>query len=604
MGVAAEFSTLAEMFERVSDRFASGDRPALLVKSDGIYRGISYPELRARVGRVSAGLSALGVRSGDRVAILSENRPEWIIADMAMMKLGAVNVAIFPTLAPAQAEYIINDSGAQIVIVSGPYQLGKILSVAGRIPGVRSIVVMSGQTNESGDPRIIPWSVLEVPGTGTVGSGSWTEGGRRPEPGDLMALVYTSGTTGNPRGVMLTHENLVCNIRASASCIPFGIGDVILSFLPLSHSYERMAGYYTAFACGVTIAFAESLERLRENLIEVRPTVVTAVPRFFERFHARLEKQVGLQSPMRQRIFRWAVDTGKQYAGKRREGRPGARLRLRHWIAERAVLRKIVESMGGRMRFMVSGGAALSRELAEFFEAAGILIIEGYGMTETSPVISVNRPDEYRFGTVGKPIPGIEVSVGADGEILVRGKSVTRGYWRDEQATRDLIDAGGWLHTGDVGRFDADGFLVITDRKKHIFVTSGGKNVAPQPIEHLFLQSPYIDQFMLIGDARQFLSALIVPEFERVRQHLRARSVICPTDAELVRNPGALDLFEKEIARIQKELPSHERVRRFTLLGEPLAIERGEMTPTLKVRRRIVEERYRDLIEKMYDGLT
>ncbi len=589
------------MFDRLAEKFESDDRPALMYKSNGAYRGISYGELRETVNLFASGLFALGVRRGDRVAVISENRPEWIVADLGMMRLGAVNVSLYPSMAPNQIEYILNDSGATIAIVSNHLHLRKLLGISGSVPALAHIVLFS-EREAPADARVISYSSLL-----TLGGGS-TDAVRAPDRGareqvseeDLLTLIYTSGTTGTPKGVMLTHRNLASNIKSSARCIPFTHEDMVLSFLPLSHSYERMAGYYTALACGVTIAFAESAETLRENLVEVRPTAVMMVPRVFERIFSRVQKDASARPVPARALFRWSIAVGRRYAAFSKRGMIPLYLRAMRSVADALVLRQIRGLLGGRIRFLASGGARLDPAIGEFFEAAGVVIIEGYGMTESSPVVSFNRLGEYEFGTVGKPIPGVEVAIASDGEVLVRGPNVMKGYWKDPVSTARIIDPDGWLHTGDIGMMDDRGFLSITDRKKHLFVTSGGKNIAPQPIENLFLQSDLFDQFVLIGDGRMFLSALIVPNFDRIREFAQRMSLGSAKPEELVENEQIRSLFEEEIGVRQKNLANYERVRKFTLLPRPLTIENGEITPTLKVRRKIVEARFRDEIERMY----
>jgi long-chain acyl-CoA synthetase len=403
---------------------------------------------------------------------------------------------------------------------------------------------------------------------------------------------------------MLTHSNLVSNIIASAQVIDFGVSDTLLSFLPLSHSFERMAGYYTAFACGATIAYAESVETVRDNMLEVKPTIVTTVPRLFERIYSRVIKQVDSGSPIKKKIFRWAIAVGKLHARARRHGRVSPLLAAQHAIADKLVYSKLRERTGGRMKFFVSGGAALASEFGEFFEAVGLKIIEGYGLTETSPVISCNRLDNYKWGAVGMPIPGVEVRIAQDGEILSRGPNTMKGYWKNPQATAEVIDKDGWLHTGDIGHMDAEGFIHITDRKKHLFVSSGGKNIAPQPIENLFLSSKYIEQFMLIGDRRMYLTALIVPDFDALKEYADSNNLPYRDDVELARHPKVNSLIETEINHIQRDLANFERVRRFTLLDRQFTIEDGELTPTQKVRRKAIEERYRGIIDGMYEGIS
>jgi long-chain acyl-CoA synthetase len=598
MPLAVEFTTIAEMFDRLTLKFSDASRPVLKYKSGGAYRAMTYSELRTHVEHAAAGLTAIGIARGDHVALISENRPEWVIADMALVRIGAINVSIYPTLTAKQIEFILNDAGVKLAIVSNQAQLMKLQQILATTPTLQRIVVMSDRGVVADGERVVLLTRVSELGRESAGI-RVLEPTARPQ--DLLTLIYTSGTTGNPKGVMLTHDNLVSNIKASAECIPISTQDIALSYLPLCHSFERMAGYYTALACGATVAYAENIDTIRDNLVEIQPTFMTTVPRLFERIYNRLMKQIDASPPMRQKIFHWAIRVGKEFAVARRRNTVSPLLAMKRWIADRLVFRKIRARTGGRMRYFVSGGAALSRELGEFFEATGLIILEGYGMTESSPVISVNRIDSYKFGTVGLPIPGVEVRIADDGEIIVRGPNVTRGYWQNPEATAESIDREGWLHTGDIGRIDDDGYLVITDRKKHLFVSSGGKNIAPQPIESLFLQSKYIDQFVLIGDGRMFLSALVVPDFESVGALLRARGV--SEHKDLASHPEVNSIIEEEIGRLQKELAPFERVRKFAILDHTLTVEAGEITPTLKVKRKVVEEKYRALIERMYEGV-
>jgi long-chain acyl-CoA synthetase len=403
---------------------------------------------------------------------------------------------------------------------------------------------------------------------------------------------------------MLTHANLCSNIISASQMLPIGPEDLLLSFLPLSHSFERMAGYYTCFSCGATIAFAESVETVRDNMVEIRPTVLTTVPRLFERIHSRVLKQVDSGSRLKRRIFSWAIAVGRAYAMAKRARKVSPVLAFKRAIADRLVYSKLRERTGGRLRFFVSGGAALGKEFGEFFEAVGLKIIEGYGLTESSPVITVNPFENYKFGAVGVPIQGVEVKIANDGEILARGPNIMKGYWNNPLATTETLDEDGWLHTGDIGHVDVEGFLYVTDRKKHLFVSSGGKNIAPQPIENLFLSSKYIEQFMLVGDRRMFLTALIVPDFDALKEYADSHRIQYMNNADLTIHPKINELIEKNIADIQKDLANYERVRRFTLLDRQFSIEDGELTPTQKVRRKIIEERYAHLIERMYKGIS
>jgi long-chain acyl-CoA synthetase len=605
MSVAVDFSTIPEMFWRLTEKFAGDTRPMLLQKVDDTYRGLRYTEVRSRTEIFAYGLASLGLKKGDRVAIIAENRPEWVISDIAIVSLGGVDVPVYPTMTAKQIEYIFNDAGVRMAIVSNQFQLNKVMRAYPDVPSLEKIILIAekgpipepdtisfsavmdlGKTLQKEQPGLLDASIAMV------------------KPEDLLTLIYTSGTTGNPKGVMLTHGNLVSNIKAASQVINFGTEDTMLSFLPLSHSFERMAGYYTGMSCGATIAYAESVETVRDNMLEVKPTIVTTVPRLFERIHSRVMKQMDASSPLKQKIFHWALRVGRAYAGARKRRSISLGLRIRHAVADRLVYAKLREKTGGKMRFFVSGGAALGKEFGEFFEAVGITIIEGYGLTESSPVISVNEFSNYKFGSVGRAVPGVEVRIAQDGEILARGPNIMKGYWNNADATRQSVDDDGWLHTGDIGFVDPEGFIHITDRKKHLFVSSGGKNIAPQPIESLFLSNKYIEQFMLIGDRRMFLTALIVPDFDALREFADSRNIEYASNSDLARDPVINELIDKEINSIQRDLANYERVRRFTLLEKQFSIEEGELTPTQKIRRKVVEERYANIIDSMYEGIS
>ncbi len=601
MAVLVPFSTIPEMFERVMTKLSGEKRPALMAKSNGTYRGISYRELLSDTEAFACGLASVGLKKGDRVALISENRPEWVIADQACAALGAVTVPVYPTMNAKQTEYIFRDAGVSLAILSNRFQYTKVSKFRDSLRSLDLVVVMNDRSDIT-DQRVTSFLTLIERGKRFAEADpDYLELSRKMVRGsDLLTFIYTSGTTGEPKGVMLTHQNLVTNIISAASVIDINPTDVLLSFLPLSHSFERMAGYYTAMACGATIAYAESVDTVRDNMLEVRPTIVTTVPRLFERIHAKVNKQIDSGPPIKKKIFHWAVRVGKAAAKARRHPAFNPGLAMKVAIADRLVYSKLRERTGGRIRYFVSGGAALAREFGEFFEAVGLTIIEGYGLTEASPVIAVNRLAHYKFGSVGQPIPGVEVKIAADGEILARGPNVMQGYWRQPEASAQMIDKDRWLHTGDIGMLDAEGFLYITDRKKNLFVSSGGKNIAPQPIENLFLSSRFIEQFMLIGDRRTYLTALIVPDFDALREYADSHEIPYRTNAELVGHTEINALIGQDIATIQKELSSYERVRKFTLLDKPFTIEDGELTPSQKVRRKVVEERYAHLIEDMY----
>ncbi len=601
MGLAVSFSTIGELFNNLTQKFAESPKPIFKVKRDGVYQDVSYRDFREQYLNFMHGLVQLGIKQGDRIAILSENRPEWAVTDVAVQSIGAVDVPMYTTLTSKQIGFIVKNSGSVAIVVSNKFQLTKVLKVRDELKDLKHIIVMN-QLDESAASDVYQFSEIERRGTEhrSLNPGYYEASLRGIKPEDLCTLIYTSGTTGEPKGVMLTHNNFVSNITDSTKVIPIDENDTMLSYLPLSHVFERMAGYYTALACGATMAFAESIDKLASNMLEVKPTIITTVPRLFERIYNRLARKIEQDPPSKKKIFYWAIDVGRKYAAAHKRGSIGMGLAVKHKLAEKLVFSKIKERTGGRIRYFVSGGAPLPREMGEFFEAIGIVILEGYGLTESSPVITCNRLDDYKFGTVGKPLPGVEVKIAEDGEILARGPNIMMGYYNNPKATEEALDKDGWLHTGDIGTFDGAGFLVITDRKKHLFVSSGGKNIAPQMIENLFSKSQYIDQFVLFGDRREFLSALIVPDFDAVREYADRTGIAYKKVEDLVNTEEIHKLIEEDIQKLQRDLASYERVRRFVLLDKPLSIEDGEITPTLKVRRKIVEERYGNLIETMY----
>lgn len=600
MSLAVTFATIPEMFLNLTDKFAHDTRPMLLRKENGEYRPILYRDMREQVACFFHGLAALGVTKGDRIGLLAENRPEWVVTDFAALFLGAVDVPIFPSQTAAQIEYILNDAGVSVMVVSNRFQLAKVQKIRRGVKSLRHVILMSDVDELPDDVRRFRDVVEAGRAAHAAAPQALREVAIRITPEDLCTIIYTSGTTGNPKGVMLTHHNFVSNVKAAAQILPISETDTLLSFLPLCHVFERMAGLYTATSCGATTAYAESIETVAENMLEVRPTIVIAVPRLFERIYNRIARMVEKDSGVKKKIFYSAIATGRKYVAAQKHGRAGALLRAQHALAEKLVFSKLQARTGGRIRYFVSGGAALPRELGEFFEAVGLLIIEGYGLTESSPVIAANRLENHRFGTVGQPLPGIEVKIAEDGEILTRGPHVMKGYYNNRKATEEAIDSEGWLHTGDIGMMDEHGMLYITDRKKHLFVSSGGKNIAPQPIESLFASNEFIDQFVLIGDKRMFLTALIVPDFDALKEYADAHGIPYRDKSELAKNAEINRLIEQTIQNTQKDLANFEKVRRFTLLDQPFTIENGEMTPSMKLRRKAIEERYGDLIEAMY----
>ena len=595
-----EIRTLCDIFYDSVDTYRKPEH--LKHKRDGAWRGISSDELRTVVEELSLGLRALGVERGDKVAILSENRPEWAFADFATLAAGAADAPVYATLTAPQALYILNDSESKVAIVSNALQARKVAEVRAQARFLKHVIRMDAAPIEG------TLSMEEVRARGRPALVADKEAVRRRaaeiEPGDLATLIYTSGTTGDPKGVMLTHGNITSNVLAAIKVFSgFGPADVALSFLPLCHSFERMAGHYLMFRAGVTIAYAESVEKVPENMLEVRPTFMASVPRLYEKMYARVNEKVAADPPLRRKIFRWAIGVGREAFRHRVEGTTASFLtRLQVALADKLVFSKIKARTGGRVRLFVSGGAPLSREIAEFFGAAGLLILEGYGLTETSPVITVNRPDRPRPGTVGLPIEGVEVKIAPDGEVLTRGPHVMKGYFKKPEATAEVIEKDGWFHTGDVGALDTDGFLVITDRKKDILITSGGKNIAPQPIESRIKSSPFFAEVVMIGNRRHFPSALVVPNFEALEKWARAKGMAFGNRAELVAKPEVVGHYHELIAELTQDVAQFEKIKKVSLLTNEFSLEAGELTPTLKVKRRVVEEKYKGLIDKMYEG--
>jgi long-chain acyl-CoA synthetase len=596
------YHTLNQIFlDRTSPEHEA--RPYLYHKPfrDKPYRKITNGEFRDSVSRFAAGLTALGVRRGDRIAIVSESRPEWVITDFACLCLGAITVPMFPTFTPKNIEYILAHSGAKFAVVSNDVQLSKVTKSAAACPGLEGVIIMNELwTHNAGEVKIHRFH--DVSAMTASGDFNFELEAEKAQPDDVITIIYTSGTTGTPKGVVLTHHNLITDIEGALGNIPpIGSEDIFLSFLPLSHGFERLASYLL-FRCGSQVAYAESIDTVAQNMLEIRPTIMTGVPRFFEKIHARLMKAREEMPSRRRRIFDWAVRIGNECAKKLEGGFPSPGALLFRPIADFLVLRKIRDRTGGRVRFFVSGGAALPTEIGREFAGFGLVILEGYGMTESSPVIAVTNTDKIKWGFVGKPLANIEVMIAPDGEILTRGGHVMKEYFKEPDATREAIDADGWLHTGDIGELDSEGYLRITDRKKHIFISDGGKNIAPGPIEQLFTQSRLIDQVMLVGDKRLYNTALIVPDFDALKEAAGV-SLDEMSDQDIVSRDDIRDMFSKEIDTFQKELASYERVRRFALLAEPFSVENGLMTPTLKVKRKEVESRYNELIESLYKDL-
>ena len=583
------------------DAIQKHNRPdALQHKVAGGWQPISHAVLADRVRRAALGLQELGVRSGERVGILSENRPEWAIADYACLTAALTDVPLYPNLPPEQIAYILRDSGTTAIFVSNAEQAAKVQQIRGACPALRHVISFA-VTRDAGVDLTL--AELEAKGAAAETPASlarYRQAADSVRPDDLATIIYTSGTTGEPKGVMLSHDDIYSNVMASAAVIPFAGGDACLSFLPLSHIFERMAGHYLMLHTGTSIAYAESIDTVPINMQEVKPSLVLSVPRLYEKMYARVLENALAGSAVKKRIFFWARRVADRWADEKLAGRePGGLLGVQYRIAQRLVFSKLKARTGGRLRYFVSGGAPLAPEINKFFYAAGLVILEGYGLTETSPVISVNSPKAFRIGTVGTPIPGVEVMIAGDGEICTRGPHVMKGYYNKPQATAEVIDGEGWFHTGDIGTLE-DGFLRITDRKKDIIVTAGGKNIAPQPIENKVKTNKYVSQAVMIGDKRKFPVLLVVPNWENLEKWARQKNILWTDRAQLLQMPTIKAKMEKEVAEELAGLARFEVPKKIALLEHDFSIERGELTPTLKVKRRVIDKTYKRVIDGLY----
>ncbi len=600
--VDADVKTIADLPFHIMGRFP---KPLTIgrCRGDEILE-LSSKDVFERIRDLSLGFRALGVASGDRVAIISESRPEWLLADLAILTAGAVTVPIYPTLSASQARYILQDSGARLAVVSTCLQVEKVQEVRHLVPTLEMVVTMDPAAAAGAPASVLALEQVERRGHARM-AGEWgaardfRDGARAIPPDALATIIYTSGTTGEPKGVMLTHANLVANMRAAAAALEISEADVALSFLPLSHGFERMVSYVYLYS-GVTTVFAESFETVARDLARVRPTVLTGVPRVYEKLHARILDAGQAAGGARTAVFRWAVNAGLARARAVLRGRrAGPITTLKTAIGERLVYSEIRRKLGGRLRFVASGSAPLASNVMEFFHAVGVPIIEGYGLTETAPILTFNPLHALRVGTVGRPIGGVELRIAEDGEILTRGPNVMRGYFNKPDATADVLK-NGWFYTGDIGQIDAEGYLTITDRKKDLLVTSGGKKIAPQPIEAVLKRSPLVGEAVLLGDRRKYAAVLIVPEFGALEKRLKDLGRPPGTRDELMTRPDVVALYQEIIDALNRELSQFERIKRLALLPSEFTVESGELTPTLKVKRKVVEQRWHDQIEAMY----
>lgn len=593
-----EPATLIDVFTRAA---RAHNRPdALNYKSGGRWLSLSSDEMLARVKHIAAGLHAIGIRHGDRVALLSDSRVEWTLTDAGCLFASTIDVPIYPTLTPPQVRYILQDSGARALFLANREKFVELHEILDECPQLKHVVFFDaegimpaegltlaqleqmGRELEQREPGVIDRLVAET------------------TPDDLATIIYTSGTTGEPKGVMLTHANLISNLIDSSGHLDVGEQDTVLSVLPLSHVFERQA-MYMYLHHGMAVYFAESLQTVGPNLREVRPTILVGVPRMFEKIYQRIQEHAAETGKPAEALLAWSVSVARAYAQhfSNRTALP-ATLKLKHRIASKLVFSKWRRAFGGRIRLLLSGGAALSGDLAAIYIGAGIPIIQGYGLTETSPVITASTFADYRIGTVGKAIPHVEIRIAPDGEIEVRGPNVMRGYYNKPEETRAAFTDDGWFKTGDIGRIDADGYLWITDRKKELFKTSGGKYIAPAPIEQAIKGSRFVNQVVLVGSERKFPAALIVPVWEQLESYCKLKGIEVASRSELCRHPRIVDLIQRQIDALTPNLPRYEKIKKVALLENEFTIEGGELTPTLKVKRRVIDEKYRDVIEKLY----
>ncbi len=580
----------------------SAERPAQMFKREGTWQTLTWRQVGEIVEEVALGLLALGRAKGDAVGILSASRAEWVQADMAIFSAGCVTVPIYPTYPPDLVAYVVTDAQVRTLFVEDPAQLAKVLEARPKMESLQQVVVIAGQPAAAAD-GVYAWEALRRLGREQRPSLRPLLDRRLEEtrPEDVATIVYTSGTTGPPKGVVQTHANHMAALRASAQTTPTTEGWVHLLFLPLAHSFGRLESFLGPFQ-GLLTAFAESLDKVGDNLREVRPHFICSVPRVFEKVYARILAGVEAGSPLKKRIFHWALGVGRQVSRLQQARRPvPPLLRLQHRLAHRLVFSKLHAALGGRLQWAVSGGAPLSREIAEFFHAAGILVLEGYGLTETCPVLTFNRPENFRFGSVGQALPGIELKIAPDGEILARGPNIaTRGYYKQPEATREVFDPDGWFHTGDIGRLDEDGFLYITDRKKDLIITAGGMNIAPQNIENLLKADPFISQVMVYGDRRPYPVALVTLNPDELAKFAREHGLPTDDPAALVKHPRVVERVGRTVEEKNAQLPSYARIKRFAVLPGDFAQETGELTPTLKVKRKVVTDKYRAVLEELY----
>ena len=589
---------LAELFLHAVEKHNRAD--ALNYKKNGKWHSISSDEMLLRAENIALGLYSLGLRRGEQVAILAANSPDWTLTDAGCQFAGVIDAPIYTTLAPNSVKYILKDSGAKIFFLQNAKTYERVKEILPECSEIEKIVLFDSSNVEA--ENVISLADLEKSGEKLKSEKPelLKDLAAAIEPNDVATLIYTSGTTGEPKGVMLSHENIISNVIDVGANLSFSADDKPLSVLPLSHVFER-SGMYLYILNGMAVYYAESIEKAAENLSEVKPTIFVGVPRIFEKVYAKAKFGSAQESVVKGAIFDWAIAVGKEYALRVEQNKEIPYfLAMKHAVADNFVFSKLREFFGGNLRFCITGGAALSDDIYLIFNGAGISILQGYGLTETSPVISTNTTENHRLGTVGKPIRNVEIRIAEDGEIEVSGPNVMLGYFNKPEATKKTFTEDGWFKTGDIGETDGDGYLKITDRKKELFKTSGGKYIAPSPIEQCIKASRFVNQVVLIGNSRKFPAALIVPNFEQLESYAKLKELKIKSHAEFCTHPLIVDLVERQIIKLTEHLSRYEKVKKIALLENELTVEGGELTPTLKMKRRIIDEKYYEIIEKIY----
>lgn len=587
--------TICQLFSNTLKEYPRDD--LILTKKEGRYVPMSTEEFGNKVKYFSLGLKELGLNPDNKLVILSESRPEWVMTDIANLCAGGVTVPVYPSLIPEQIKYITDNSDANIVVYSDSEQGSKIKEIRSELPKVTHYITFESQAPEG----VLTFDQVLDRGKRIFEKSPelFDKSAALATPNKVASILYTSGTTGVPKGVMLTHHNFVSNLKGVTDVIEFSSEDRVLSWLPLSHSLERTATY-TYLYKGCCIAYAEDMLSVGKNMPEVCPTVVVGVPRLFEKVYAAVMDNVLASSPIKRKIFFWATKVGREFGQRTLRGESIPKfLEFKRKIAHRLVFSKIIARTGGKIKFFISGAAPLSKDIAELFYAMGLIVLEGYGLTETSPICTVNRLEKIKFGSVGPPIPEVEVKIAQDGEILVRGPNVMKGYYKMAEETSEAVKDG-WFYTGDIGYLDEDGFIVITDRKKDIIVTAGGKNVAPQPIENALKTSAYMTDALVIGDKRKFMSALIVPDFEKLEEYAKDNKISFENRQDLINKKEIINFMQAEVDRATPHFASYEKIKKVALLEKEFTIAEGEMTPTFKIKRNVVEKKYKDLIDALY----